>query len=303
MAFRALIILAIPFPAPKPKPWFWLLKLAPDCVPSDAPICCSQRIQAFEQQMAETKKRRETQEQALQQAKERLSEAEKLEERQAELANQEKSTRSDTQGTPNQPVGSTRKRTKPQPTAYTAARKPGRQRKNDWRRPTARWKQQMDELAALDQRLKRFEQENATTLSQSQPISAWMQVLAPTRTWHCLIEMGYEVYTKPHGHQVLAYLKKQVNDQTTWIRVGANAELVAWPDLPLTKCPYPLDVALERFYTGKTLKHSALFHFGADPVTEDLPAWFRTIQWQADHRSWDQRRQTGLLSAPYQSPL
>jgi hypothetical protein len=36
-----------------------------------------------------------------------------------------------------------------------------------------------------------------------------------------------------------------------------------------------LDVALERFYTGQTLKHSALFHFGADPVTQDLPTWFR----------------------------
>src|SRR5260370_11830974 len=32
---------------------------------------------------------------------------------------------------------------------------------------------------------------------------------------------------------------------------------------------------LSRFYTGKTLKHSALFHFGAQPVTEDLPRWFQ----------------------------
>src|SRR5260221_13223721 len=31
---------------------------------------------------------------------------------------------------------------------------------------------------------------------------------------------------------------------------------------------------LSRFYTGKTLKHSALFHFGAQPVTEQLPGWF-----------------------------
>ncbi|MDW8332466.1 MAG: hypothetical protein RMK43_12510 [Cyclobacteriaceae bacterium] len=33
-------------------------------------------------------------------------------------------------------------------------------------------------------------------------------------------------------------------------------------------------MALERFYTGKTLKHSALCHFGTDPVTQDLSAWF-----------------------------
>jgi hypothetical protein len=31
---------------------------------------------------------------------------------------------------------------------------------------------------------------------------------------------------------------------------------------------------LSRFYTGKTLKHSAWFHFGSQPVTEHLPGWF-----------------------------
>ena len=31
---------------------------------------------------------------------------------------------------------------------------------------------------------------------------------------------------------------------------------------------------LSRFYTGKTLKQSALFHFGSQPVTENLPGWF-----------------------------
>jgi hypothetical protein len=50
--------------------------------------------------------------------------------------------------------------------------------------------------------------------------------------------------------------------------------MLAWADLKLKGCPYPLDVALERFYTGKILKHSALCHFGSDSVTQDLPAWF-----------------------------
>jgi hypothetical protein len=50
--------------------------------------------------------------------------------------------------------------------------------------------------------------------------------------------------------------------------------MVAWPGLKLKGCPYPLDIALERFHTGKTLKHSALCHFGSDPVTQDLPDWF-----------------------------
>jgi hypothetical protein len=56
--------------------------------------------------------------------------------------------------------------------------------------------------------------------------------------------------------------------------VGANAEMLAWPKKLLSPCPYPLDVALERFYTGSTLKHSTLLYYGADPVTQDLPQWF-----------------------------
>src|SRR6266567_4816011 len=89
-----------------------------------------------------------------------------------------------------------------------------------------------------------------------------------------LIEMGYDLYTKPHSHKVVTSLKGLVDDTTAWTRVGANAELVGWPALQLKHCPYPLDVALERFYTGKTLKHSALFHFGSHPVTEHLLGWF-----------------------------
>jgi len=90
-----------------------------------------------------------------------------------------------------------------------------------------------------------------------------------------LIEMGYDLYTKPHSHQIVTYLKGLVDDTTAWTPVGANAELVAWSKLQLTNCPYPLDVALERFYTGKALKQSALFHFGSHPVTEHLSGWFQ----------------------------
>ena len=62
--------------------------------------------------------------------------------------------------------------------------------------------------------------------------------------------------------------------ETIWTRVGDNAEMLAWKDLQLQNCAYPLDIALERFYTGKTQKHSALAHFGNTPVTTDLPVWF-----------------------------
>jgi hypothetical protein len=235
------------------------------------------RIQAGEQQLAETKKRREIQERALEQAKNRLLEAEKLEaERQAELANQEKAYQErQRKERPTSRLSLTRKR------SQAAAKRP-KSRQKAWKevqkrleKTTAHWKGQMDNLESLYQRLKRFEQENATN---SQPVEADFRLDAGFGTYENIalaIEMGYEVYTKPHGNQALSFLKKQVNDQTVWTRVGANAELVAWHDMRLKKCPYLLDVALERFYTGKTLKHSALFHFGADRVTEDLPGWFK----------------------------
>jgi hypothetical protein len=59
-----------------------------------------------------------------------------------------------------------------------------------------------------------------------------------------------------------------------WRRVGAKAELLAWPSLHLPHCPSALDVALERFHTGKTLKQSALLHFGSQAVTEHVAGWF-----------------------------
>jgi hypothetical protein len=65
-----------------------------------------------------------------------------------------------------------------------------------------------------------------------------------------------------------------VTPDTAWTHVGSNAEILAWKDMQLQNCPYPLDIALGRFYTGKTQKHSALAHFGAMPVTANLPAWF-----------------------------
>lgn len=98
-----------------------------------------------------------------------------------------------------------------------------------------------------------------------------------------LIEMGYDIYTKSRSHHVVDFLKRQTDDQTAWQRVGANAELVAWSEHRLKGCPYPLDVALERFYTGKTRKHSALIHYGSDPVSKDLPAWFQCYNHQSTY--------------------
>jgi hypothetical protein len=139
---------------------------------------------------------------------------------------------------------------------------------------TAKLCQQQAELTILQQRLLRFEQDNVTNL---QVVEAEMRLDAGFGTYEnvaLLIEMGYELYTKPHSHKVVTSLKQRVDDTMIWTRVGANAELLAWPKLHLPHCSYALDVPLERFYTGKTLKHSALFHFGSEPVTQQVVGWF-----------------------------
>jgi hypothetical protein len=138
----------------------------------------------------------------------------------------------------------------------------------------AQWKKEQAEGVSLQERLKRFEQDNATN---PEPVDAEFRLDAGFGSFQnvaLLAEMGYEVYTKSPSQQLTDSLKRQVNDPTSYTRVGANAEMVAWPQRSLTHCPYPLDVALERFYTGSTLKHSTLLHYGSDLVTQDLPAWF-----------------------------
>jgi len=235
-----------------------------------------QRIQAFEQQMAETGKRKETQAQALQRAIDRLAEAEQQQqERHTELGNQESAYQErQRKERPTSRLAQTRQRSQAADKRLLSRQKTWKEAHRRLDKTTAGWKQQVEVLTLLYQRLARFEAENS---ANPQPVEAEFRLDAGFGSYEnvaLLIEMGYEVYTKPHSHHVVAYLKNQVTESHTWTRVGANAELIAWPAFQLKKCPYPLDVALERFYTGKTLKHSALFHFGSDPVTQDLPAWF-----------------------------
>jgi hypothetical protein len=91
-----------------------------------------------------------------------------------------------------------------------------------------------------------------------------------------LIEMGYEVYTKPYGTWLKADLKKQIDTETSWTQVGHNAEMTAWKAMEVKDFPYPLNVSLERFYTGDTQRLGVLLHYGQDPVSADLPGWFQT---------------------------
>ncbi len=143
----------------------------------------------------------------------------------------------------------------------------------------ARHQARLDECLAeqrpLQERLAQFEAENA---ANSFPIRAVFRLDAgfgSRENLALLIEMGYEVYLKPYSTWLTPRLKKRVQDQTVcWTRVGENAEMVAWARMQPEDFPYPIDVALERFHTGKTLRHGALIHFGDDPVTTDLPGWF-----------------------------
>jgi hypothetical protein len=108
----------------------------------------------------------------------------------------------------------------------------------------------LEQEKAVRKRLDQFEQENA---ENPNPIEACFRLDAGFGTYDNiaqLIEMGYEVYVKLHNHKIVQMFKAKVTTETTWMRVGNNAEMVSWAGLQLQHCPYPLDIALERFYTG-----------------------------------------------------
>jgi hypothetical protein len=131
------------------------------------------------------------------------------------------------------------------------------------------------QIRGLQQRLEQFEVENHTNLC---PIQADFRLDAGFGTQENVIlaiEMGYELYTKPYRTWLAPRLKKRVQQQTPWTRVGANADMVAWKAERFPDFPYPLDAALERFHTGQTQRYTTLIHFGGDPVTSDLPGWFQ----------------------------
>jgi hypothetical protein len=134
----------------------------------------------------------------------------------------------------------------------------------------------LSQVQELERRLLQFEQENVTNPA---PVRADFRLDAGFGTPEnvaLLIEMGYEVYIKPYGTWLKACLEQQVNTETSWQQVGHNAEMTAWAAMTAQDFPYPLDVALERFYTGDSQRRSVLLHYGQDSVTTDLPGWFHT---------------------------
>jgi len=149
---------------------------------------------------------------------------------------------------------------------------PGLRKKMELRKE--QWAASLQLEKQLRQRLDQYENDNA---SNPFPIRAIFRLdagFASRENLIFLIEMGYEVYTRPFGNWLLPRLKK-LTEGKFWQRVGKNAEMTAWKQYEPQDFPYPLDLALERFHTGEKLKHMLLLHFGDDPVTtQDLAVWF-----------------------------
>jgi len=129
-------------------------------------------------------------------------------------------------------------------------------------------------IARLQQRLKAFEADNQSNIFPIQAVFRMDAGFGTRENVAWLIEMGYEVYTKPYSDWLTPRLKLETHAQTNWTQVGSNAEMIAWKNRTFADFPYALDVGLERFYTGQTQRFGTLLHFGQDPVTTDLPAWF-----------------------------
>jgi hypothetical protein len=129
-------------------------------------------------------------------------------------------------------------------------------------------------LEALEDRLEQYTRDNQANPSPVRAIFRLDGGFGSGPNIALLIEMGYDLYCKAKDHNVVKSRRKCVTSTTSWQRVGKNAEMVAWRYQKIANCPYPLDVALERFHTGNQVRHSVLLHYGEDPVTEDLTAWF-----------------------------
>jgi hypothetical protein len=87
-----------------------------------------------------------------------------------------------------------------------------------------------DTLVALDEYLASLDADN---WANPNPVSVVLRVDAgfstgPNLAW--LIEMGYTVLTKAHSSNTADSLRRRLPPQTSWTRVGRNAEAVAMDD-------------------------------------------------------------------------
>jgi len=130
-----------------------------------------------------------------------------------------------------------------------------------------------DSLLALDEYLACLDTDNR---ANPNPVSVVLRVDAgfstgPNLAW--LIEMGYTVLTKAHSGNTADSLRRRLPTQTSWTRVGRNAEAVAMGDYYQHDCPYPLQAMLVRYHLPDETRYTTLFYYNEAPPPA-LPAWF-----------------------------
>jgi hypothetical protein len=140
----------------------------------------------------------------------------------------------------------------------------------------------------LSLRLQRFRVENDTNHNPMAAIFRLDAGFGNSENLALLIEMGFEIYSKPYGNWLSGTLSKMsITRSTDWEKVGKNAEMMAWKAVQLENFPYPLDLGYERFWQSPgcscrestdssqpKLAYSGVIHFGQRNVTADLPGWF-----------------------------
>jgi hypothetical protein len=139
------------------------------------------------------------------------------------------------------------------------------------------WEDQKTHLSLC---LKRFQVENETNHNPMAAIFRLDAGFGNSENLAWLIEMGYEIFSKPYGNWLSGILSKMSATRSAdWEKVGKNAEMIAWKAFQLADFPYPLDLGYERFWQGADpsqpkLAYSGMIHFGQRHVTADLPGWF-----------------------------
>ena len=127
----------------------------------------------------------------------------------------------------------------------------------------------------LGQRLQQLTNENQRN---PYPIRAYFRLdggFASAENIAWLIEMGYDVDIKARSTGVRDGLLAALSPESVWQRVGGNAMLTAWTATTADGYfIYPVDLALARYQTGTTVRHSVLVHYSDDDASPDLEQWF-----------------------------
>jgi len=134
--------------------------------------------------------------------------------------------------------------------------------------------QLQEQLLALDEWLAELETDNLSNLNPL-PIMARIDAgfsSGSNLTW--LIEMGYIVLTKAHHNSSTNSLRRHLQPQAHWSRVGKNAAALAMGAYFQNDCPYPLQAMLVRYHLPGKVRYTTLFYYHHSPPPA-LAAWFK----------------------------